>query len=254
MDAVSASRRIAGAGTTAAAWLGDGALAALPATTINALVAPGARAVLVAPHPDDEILACGGLLQLLAGRAEAPLLIAVTDGEASHPDSPAWPRERLRHTRPVESEQALRVLGLGATRIVRLGIADGGVAAAEAQLRQRLSELLGPGDVVITTWRHDGHPDHEATARACVAAAAMCGARLLEVPVWGWHWCDPLDNAMPLARAVKLPLSPALLEAKRRALACFGSQTEVDASTGAAPILPPDALARLLTLYEVVFA
>ena len=251
MDAVNRSRHIAGLGTPASAWGADPGLAGVPWADVDELAPPGARVLVVAPHPDDEVLASGGLMQLLAQAGRAPTIVAVTDGEGSHPDSPAWPRERLRAVRAGETVEALARLGIGRPVLERLRIPDGGVSAAEQTLAAGLAQLLTPGDVVVTTWRYDGHPDHEATARACAAAASLRGARLLEVPVWGWHWSAPGDGAIPLARARKLVLPPALLERKRAALACFRSQVQADASTGAAPILFPTALARLLAPWEV---
>jgi LmbE family N-acetylglucosaminyl deacetylase len=251
MDAVTRERMIEGSGTAAAAWQGDAALAGVKRVGIAELAPPSARVVIVAPHPDDEILACGGLLQLLDTRPA--LLVAVTDGDASHPGSSAWPPERLRAERPQETLAALACLGIAQPQVLRLAIPDGGVTAAEARLTKRLAELLSPNDVVITTWRYDGHPDHEATARACLAAAAQCGAHTLEVPVWGWHWSAPQDGAMPLAHARKLALPDTVLARKRAAMACFRSQLLPDASRGAAPIVPPHALERILMPFELYF-
>jgi LmbE family N-acetylglucosaminyl deacetylase len=253
MDAVTRDRTIAGDGTAARAWRGDAALAGVDDTDALALVPPGARLVVVAPHPDDEILACGGLLQLLAADGPPALLVAVTDGEASHPGSPAWPPERLRSARPQETLAALDCLGIATPSVLRLGIPDGGVTARETGLARRLAEVLAPGDVVLTTWRYDGHPDHEATARACAAAAAGCGARLLEAPIWGWHWSTPADGAMPLAQARKLPLPDAVLARKRAAMACFHSQVLPDASRAAEPVVPAHALERILMPFELYF-
>ncbi|MDN4051670.1 PIG-L family deacetylase [Massilia sp. YIM B02763] len=251
MDAVDRSRHIAGLGTPAQAWLDDPALAQVPAVGLDALVPEGRRAVVVAPHPDDEILSCGGLLHLLELHRRPFVVAAVTDGEGSHAGSAEWPVERLRATRPQETLGALDSLGIAAPQVVRLRVPDGGVTAAEEALARRLAGLLAPGDVVVTTWRYDGHPDHEATARACAAAARAAGAALLEVPVWGWHWSAPGDGAIPFAQARKLPLPPALVARKRAAMACFRSQLTEDASTGALPIVFPQALERLLNPYEL---
>lgn len=255
MAAVTRNRHIAGAGTGADAWHEDAGLAAVANVGAAGLVAPGARLVVVAPHPDDEILACGGLLHMLAARppAQPPLLVAVTDGEASHPGSTDWPPEKLRAARPRETLAALACLGIEAPDLLRIGIADGGVTAAEAALTHRLADLLKPGDVVITTWRYDGHPDHEATARACLMAAAQCGARVLEVPIWGWHWSAPADDAMPLVHARKLALTQEAQSGKRAAMACFRSQVLPDASRGADPIVSPQALDRVLLPFELYF-
>lgn len=253
MAAVERNRHIAGAGTSAQAWLADAGIASVPSIALDDLVAPHARAVVVAPHPDDEILSCGALLDQLARRGQDVLVVAVTDGEASHPGSPAWPRAYLRATRRAETTAALACIGVKPDQVLRLEVPDGGVAARQAALQARLTAILRPGDVAITTWRYDGHPDHEATARACAGAARTCGARLLEAPVWGWHWSAPGDDAMPLAHARKLAAPPASLENKRAALACFHSQTTPDASTGAAPILPAFAIERVLHPFELYF-
>ena len=253
MDAVNRSRHIAGSGPSAQAWLQDAALAAVAPIDFDTLIPAGARVVVVAPHPDDEILTCGALLQLAAQRGAAPLIVAVTDGEASHPGSPAWPPERLRLARARETGAALECLGIDATRVQRLGIPDGGVSAQEGALAQRLAAVIQPGDVVVTTWCFDGHPDHEATARACSAATRSRGARLLQAPVWGWHWSAPGDGAMPLAQARKLTVPPDALARKRAALGCFHSQIEADASSGAAPILAAFAMERVLHPFELYF-
>ena len=68
------------------------------------------RAVVVAPHPDDEVLGAGGLVRVLAGSGTAVRILAVTDGEASHPGAPATLAARRRE----ESRTALHRLGAGA--------------------------------------------------------------------------------------------------------------------------------------------
>lgn len=246
-------RRIEGHGTPDADWQSWPGLAALPPVTARQLVPGSARAVIVAPHPDDEILACGGLLQLLAQQGSEIVLVAVTDGDASHPGSSLWPKQRLSQARPQESAQAAGTLGI-APSWLRLHLPDGGVAAREAHLGAMLQEILRPGDTVLTTWRYDGHPDHEACGRACAMAAPACGALLVEMPVWAWHWAAPGDDRIPWQRARRLPLPDAIVQRKRDALRCFASQLEADPSTGQPPILAPHAVQRLLHPYEVYFS
>lgn len=257
MDAVmrddAASRHIAGSGTEAAAWRASPRLAAVPMVALERLLPGGGRFVLVAPHPDDEVLGAGGLLQVLAAAGRDVLLVAVTDGTASHPGSLLWPARRLAEARPAETLAALRMLGVPDLPIERLGLPDGSVTQHEATLRDRLAALLRPGDTVCATWRLDGHPDHEATGRAAIAAARACGATPVEMPVWGWHWAAPDDPRLPWTRAVRIALAPAQVAAKRAALACFTSQVTPDPSTGKPPIVPSFASARLLNDFEVFF-
>ncbi|MGK5080851.1 PIG-L deacetylase family protein [Janthinobacterium sp. HLX7-2] len=251
--AATCERRIEGGGTTSLAWQGWPGWAGLPTIGADELVPPGARAVIVAPHPDDEILACGGLLQLLAAQGSDLLLVAVTDGDASHAGSPLWPQERLRRVRPQESAQALETLGLAPPAWLRLRLPDGGVAGMAPHLATLLAERLQPGDRVFTTWRLDGHPDHEACGWACASACSASGATLVEMPVWGWHWAVPGDMCVPWHRARRLPLPASVLQRKRAALHCFASQMQGDPSTGQPPIVAGDALQRLLHAWEVYF-
>ena len=74
-----------GDGTPEDVWWAPGGLDTIPARD-PAVVRPPGRVVVVAPHPDDEVLGVGGTLA-----AWAPvevLVVAVTDGEGSHPGSP----------------------------------------------------------------------------------------------------------------------------------------------------------------------
>jgi LmbE family N-acetylglucosaminyl deacetylase len=246
---------IVGQGTTLHQWQGSRQLAELQSIDVLSLVPPGSRAVIIAPHPDDEVLGCGGLLQLLAAAGRPLQLISVTDGSASHPGSERWPVERLSVIRPQESAEALRRLGLPMHRLkwLRGGFTDTQVAAQEQQLRAFIESHLRPNDVVFTTWREDGHCDHEAVGRASAEAARQVGATCHELPVWTWHWATPEDAFVPWQRARKILLTPAQVARKRHAVHAFASQLEGDAQAGLAPVLAPYVIDRLLQPFEVVF-
>lgn len=247
-------RTIDGDGTREAEWAAWPAFVELQRIDATHLVPARARAVVVAPHPDDEVLAVGGLIAQLAHAGRRLLFVAVTDGAASHPDSRLWSRRRLADERPRESARALAWLGLAQPAVLRLGLPDGGVAAGERRLAGALASVLHAGDVVLTTWRLDGHPDHEATGRACAEAAARRGARLVEVPVWGWHWARPDDPRIPWQRGRRIVLDAQTVLRKRAALREFRSQLGPDPSTGREAILRPSTLARAARPCEIVFA
>ncbi|MDQ0122214.1 LmbE family N-acetylglucosaminyl deacetylase [Pseudomonas lini] len=246
---------IVGQGTPLHLWQTSSHLAQLPVIDILALVPEGSRAVIIAPHPDDEVLGCGGFLQLLAAADRALQLISVTDGSASHPGSERWPVERLSAVRPQESAEALRRLGLPlhSLKWLRGGFADSRVAAREAELSAFIERHLCASDVVFTTWREDGHCDHEAVGRASAEAARRVGATLHELPVWTWHWATPDDSGVPWHRARKVLLTPHQVARKRHAVHAFASQLEGDPRIGLPPVLAPYVLDRLLQPFEVVF-
>lgn len=282
-DRSGADRIIAGQGTSEQAWRNWPGLMAIPEVDVTALVPTGRRAVILAPHPDDELLGAGGLIALLlasdakgslpthaSASAERVLIIAVTDGTGSHPDSPLWPPERLGRVRPEETQAALTCLLSTNTDadtdadmpeqrrpalppVLRAGLPDGGVTPAEDTLFDLLIAQLRPDDVLFASWRFDGHPDHEAAGRAAARAAEATGATLIEMPIWAWHWASPGDPRLPWAQACRLPLPNAVVEAKRAAALAYPSQLTPDSSTGAAAILPPFVLARVLREFEVFF-
>lgn len=246
---------IRGAGTPASAWRGSNRLAAVAPIGIDELLPPGARVAIVAPHPDDEILGCGGLLATLARRGAGISVIAVTDGEASHPGSSAWSANRLRRERVWESQLALRRLGFSPRQLqwLRLRFADSQVGRDEARLVDRLWQLLEGYTHVITTWHADGHCDHEAVGRATAIAAEAWGCQLYEVPIWAWHWAEPDDPRLPWERARKLLLDDDALARKRSAIQAHRSQLLPDASTSADPVLTEGTLERFAESREIFF-
>ncbi len=246
---------IVGQGTPLHHWQTSRQLAELPHISVAQLVPEGHRAVIVAPHPDDEVLGCGGLLQGLATLGRAIQLISVTDGSASHPGSERWSAERLSIVRPQESAQGLHRLGLPlhSLKWLRAGFADSKVAEREAQLVEFIQRHLKATDVVFATWREDGHCDHEAVGRASADAAQAVGATLYELPVWTWHWATGEDSLVPWHRARKIPLAPEVVARKRHAIHAFASQLEGDPQIGLPPVLAPYVVERLLQPFEVVF-
>lgn len=189
--------------------------------------------VVVAPHPDDEVLGCGGLCARLRRSGRSVTIVAVTDGEAAWPSASAEQRKRLGELRRQEQRRALDRLGNG-IRLVRLGIPDGEIEAAEEELADRLCHLLAPGPgpeapLCMAPWRSEGHPDHEAAARAAATACEESGTGLLEYLVWAWHWASPVGTGepgeyIPWPRAAVVSLGTLDRSAKVRALSAHASQ------------------------------
>jgi LmbE family N-acetylglucosaminyl deacetylase len=193
--------------------------------------------VVIAAHPDDEVLGVGGLMALLADRGARLRLVAVTDGEASHPDLPG---QEIAARRIAESAAALT--HIGEVETVRLGLPDSGVR--EEDLRKLLPELVEGFDVCLAPWEEDVHRDHEAAGRA----ASACGIDVWHFPIWTWHWAGPAHPGLPWERAVGVPLPPEVAARKQAAIGCFDSQFEEPD-----PILPPGILAHFTRPQEVLF-
>lgn len=188
---------------------------------------PASRTVVVAPHPDDESLSSGGLVAYQRSRGISVVVVAVTDGEASYD---ARGDSVLAATRRAEQNSALGVLGVDRGSIRRLGLPDGDVAKSESELRERLTALLCPGDLVVTTWNHDVHPDHEACGRAALGASMTVPVMLVFSLFWTWHEDDDsaIDGTQLLALELDEPTHVAKQIAIGRHASQFGVGSDVD--------------------------
>jgi LmbE family N-acetylglucosaminyl deacetylase len=233
-------------GTDERSWAAWPWLNTLPRGGGLARLAGARSAVVVAAHPDDEVLGAGGLISMLAASRARLRLVAVTDGERSHRGhaSPA----ALARRRTAETSAALRALGARAAEVVRLQLPDSHLAAREGELIAALQPLLAGFDLCLAPWDRDMHPDHEAAGRAARQAGA---GRLYHYPVWMWHWAAPADPRVPWDRALRVPLPPRAAGRKRVAIGCFASQTE-DRGHGLGPVLSPGMIAHFTRTMEVL--
>jgi LmbE family N-acetylglucosaminyl deacetylase len=237
------------AGTAEAVWKGWTAPATWPRLDARALARR--RVVVVVAHPDDEVLAAGGLLRELARLGANVRFVWATDGEASHPASTAIAPEELGRLRRAETRQALRMLGLGSAPQTWLGLPDGDLASCADRLGAAVAESVQDGDVVITTWSGDGHPDHE----ACGRTAGAVVPDVLELPVWAWTWARPDDPRVPWHRARRVELDEPTRRFKAAAVACHVSQVRpLGPAAADAAVLPDEVLAHFDRSYEVVLA
>src|SRR5712664_4820854 len=129
---------------------GDGEKADRP---FHALPALGARLLVLAPHPDDEVLGAAGMIDA-AVRCGADVRVVVATGGEAGPDrlraGSALPRERRDETR-----HALADLGVGAAAITFLGYADGSLAGAwsERWAARKRNEGRGSADEIVADLR-----------------------------------------------------------------------------------------------------
>ena len=208
--------------------------------------------VVVAAHPDDEVLGVGGMLAMLATAGARMRLVAVTDGEASHPGLDQAAAGQLAECRAAETSMAMRELG-APVEIIRLRMPDTGLACREAELRDRLAGLVAGFAMCLAPWDGDLHADHQAAGRACFDACAAGGVDLLSYPIWTWHWAHPRDSGVPWDRAVRVPLPAQVTRRKRVAIDCFDSQLR-PRGTGRAPVLPPEVVAHFIRDQEVLIS
>jgi LmbE family N-acetylglucosaminyl deacetylase len=232
-------------GTDERTWAAWPWLSTLPGAGLAGL-AGVTSAVIVAAHPDDEVLGAGGLISMLAASRARLRLVAVTDGERSHLGHAT--RASLARRRTAETAAALRALGARAAEVIRLQLPDSGLASREDELTAALAPLIAGFDMCLAPWHRDMHPDHEAAGRAARQAGP---GHVYHYPVWMWHWASPADPRVPWERALRVPLPPRATGRKRAAITCFRSQTE-DRGHGLGPVLSPGMIAHFTRSMEVL--
>ena len=200
----------------------------LPEGTLDTVIGSG-TCLILAPHPDDESLGCGGLIAACNEAGRPPLVVVLTDGTGSHPNSRMFPHARLREVRAQEVRDAVGHLGLPPERVVYLNEPD---AAAPSEgprfdaVVAKLLTLVGQEPrctSILAPWRHDPHCDHEAASLAAAVVAARAGIAHVAYPVWGWTL--PAEAVVPAACGNGFRLNIGwFLPAKRAAIHAHQSQ------------------------------
>ncbi len=157
------------------------------------------RVLCIAPHPDDELIACGGMLAFHAQRGDMVRVVVLTAGEDSA-------------TREAECRAGLEVLGVDDVHF--LAFEDGALGSAldvEARLAEELTEF--DPTLVYAPSPFEWHPDH----RAAFAALSRATRELPELRclLWGLNSPVPRDVLFDTSGFVDL---------KRRALEAHKSQ------------------------------
>ncbi len=229
---------------------------ALQTATVTGILS-AAPALILAPHPDDESLGCGGLIAA-ATEAGIPIqIVVVTNGAGARhapPDAAA-----LIRCRRAETVEAAAILGVPEPHLHFWSIPDGAAdrrGPARRQFGGRAAALVreAKARTILVSWEFDPHPDHVATYHYGIEAARQTGAALFAYPVWALML--PANALMPALRPVgcTLRLGP-LIERKRRAVMQHVSQIKALNSLGSAAFgLDDGQLDRMLTGTEAYIA
>jgi LmbE family N-acetylglucosaminyl deacetylase len=134
----------------------------------RAWYSPGDETVLVvAPHPDDETLGCGGVIALHRRAGDRVYVLIVTDGGSS--GAAALGRDEIARVRGREAVKAVGLLGEG-IKLISLALPEG--LWSPGELVERLSNILLElrPTVIYTTSCVDFHPEHVGVAAALASS------------------------------------------------------------------------------------
>lgn len=217
--------------------------------------------LVIAPHPDDEALGCGGLIAARRAAGGTVIVIFLTDGAASHREHPELSATTLAARRRTEALASLAVLGVSSADTFFLDAPDGELGRLPAAEHARLVEALAAHvrrvcpTTIVSVWRRDGSTEHEAaalTVNEALRRAEWSRGVLLEYPVWSlWNprW---LARSLRGARRVhRLALGP-YADTKRAAVQAHRSQL-APLRPQSVPTLEPAFVAALTGPVEYFF-
>lgn len=145
--------------------------------------------LVVAPHADDESLGCGGVISLLRKYGQIVYILLLSDGTLSHPNSKAYPPEKLRDLREKELLGAAEILRVPPENIIFCRYPDRNVPSKHTEGFDgavknivKMLEIINPQSIFVP-WRRDPHPDHQA-AFQIIQAAKISEAKIYEYPIW----------------------------------------------------------------------
>jgi LmbE family N-acetylglucosaminyl deacetylase len=207
------------------------------------------KLVIVAPHMDDEALACGGLIARFS-RKECIHIIYATDGMKS--PAPVMPGDvissDLGEVRVQESTAAMSFLGIPEDNLHYLQLPENqwkkNMKAAETLLVE-LIQRIHP-DYIFIPFRYDRHPDHVAINHVITESQKQgkYQAQLLEYFVYHrWRLLAKKDiRAYIKPEHLMIIDNTGVSEQKWMALNCYKSQTSRYFAWQTRPILTPQLL------------
>lgn len=147
------------------------------------------KTVIIAPHPDDEVIGCAGLIQALVERGTPPHVIILTGGEGSHRGCCNTSAEDIIAARHQLTLDAAATLGLSLSHIHCLHYPDGRVTLEhpETERLQVLLSELNPQSVFVPH-RGEGWSDHLQAAEITKHLLKGLDVSIYEYCVWMWYY------------------------------------------------------------------
>jgi LmbE family N-acetylglucosaminyl deacetylase len=213
-------------------------LASSPASPSGEI--PVGPTLVIAPHPDDETLGCGGMIATRAAEGRRVVVVVVTDGRALFRRFGVTDPSELDVSamRKAETLRAVEILGANPRDVRFLDFENERLAEQRAEAGRRLEAILSelsPSEVYVTS-PFEGHREHvlgnELTRAAC-AATGKCPSLLEYVVTLGRG--QTLDTVP--RRVVRMNVS-AVRDRERRALAQFRSHLDLIYKGQPAPLTP----------------
>jgi N-acetylglucosamine malate deacetylase 1 len=168
--------------------------------------------LVIAPHPDDEAIGCGGTIGLHVARGDRVLAVFLTSGELGS----CLPREQAWRQRETEAQSAAEVLGVADLTFLRRG--DWFLSESVEETATALRPILHREAPALIYLPHSGesHPDHEASLS--VVRTALQGTEYPSSILRGYEFWTPLAQYDQVEDITQT------MTRKLRAIRCYRSQ------------------------------
>ena len=161
------------------------------------------KIVVIAPHPDDEVLGCGGLIAQAARKGVNVKVIVLSGGGAAHDNCCGISGEDVKRERRKLTTESLRNLGLRSDKITFLDWEDGKLPLHDhpdfGSKADELSKLLAQLKLVDVFCPHpfEGWPDHVAAQEITREAIKRSDGKTTLYYYCVWFWVS-----MPLRKGL----------------------------------------------------
>lgn len=177
---------------------------------------------ILAPHPDDEVLGCYGLIRQAQALGMPVQVHIATDGERCFgPLAPALEMSLRQHRRQ-ESEEAARRMGYARPVFWELG--DTLLSQQTSALQGQLAQHWQADALWVTTWWDDGHPDHGATGQVLRDWGRQQDTTTAYYPIWALMDAERNTRFMAHSDRSQVVLTTAQNTEKKEIAKVFASQ------------------------------
>lgn len=145
--------------------------------------------IIIAPHPDDEVFGCGGLIARLVSEDHNPHVIVLTGGGGSHRGCCSTSESDIISARRKLTHKAMSALGLPESNIHELDFSDGHISEGNAAEKKKLESLISEinPDVILVPHHGEGWSDHLAALNLGIELAGE-DTEVYEYCVWMWYY------------------------------------------------------------------
>ena len=178
--------------------------------------------LILAPHPDDEVLGCGGVIRKFSELGHQVFILIVTRGSAKR-----YSDEKVQNVRQ-EALKAHKILGVSDTLFLDFPAPDLD-RVSKADMSSKIAEIIKKLEIeeLFLPHRGDIHHDHQAVFNAGLVAARPTGGNTVK-KVYAYETLSETEWAAPFPSDAFIPTYfvdvTAQFEYKLQAMEQFKSQ------------------------------